>query len=262
MLSAILVTGLAFVAARQLGLVAGPWGGSGTASIELVLQVDGAGHARPSAEMDKALEAAREIIADRVEALGARTASVSRQGGNRILVRVVGIKDPAALRAVALTRGRVELRLVDLSATREQIESGRAPLGSEILPWSGAGGEQPDRIAVHRRVLVSDGMIEGARQGFDHTGAPAVTIALTDEGARRLAGVTTENVGKPLAFLLDDVVLWAPVITAPITGGEALIGGGFTVESAKQLAILVNSGALPIKLSVVEEKAPARARGD
>jgi preprotein translocase subunit SecD len=259
LLSALLVASLGLVAARRLGFVGGRSAGSGTASIELVLRADDADARRPRAEMDKALEVAREIIAHRLEALDARTASVSRQGANRILVRVAGIKDPAAVRTLVLARGRVEFRLLDLDVTLEQIESGRAPLGSEILSYSELSGVKSGRVAIHRRALVNDGMIKAARQDFDEAGAPAVSVMFTDKGARRFAQVTTENVGEPFAIVLDDVVLTAPVITEPITGGEAQIHGAFTFEKAKQLAALIDSGALPIRLSVVGEKAPARA---
>jgi preprotein translocase subunit SecD len=102
-------------------------------------------------------------------------------------------------------------------------------------------------------------MIKDARQVFDQADAPVVAITLTDEGARRLARVTSENVGKPLAFLVDGVVLSAPMITEPITAGMAQISGDFSVEIANRLAILIESGDLPIKLAVVEEKAPPRA---
>src|SRR5688572_18896011 len=95
LLGIIFLVGAGLIAARQLGIGWGARAGAGAASIELVLQADGGGPGSGRVDPDKALDNAREIIARRVEALGAREASVSRQGANRILVRVVGISDPA-----------------------------------------------------------------------------------------------------------------------------------------------------------------------
>lgn len=258
LLAILFLVGVGYVGARQLGFVRGA--GSGTESIALVLEADAADLASSRVGAGKALDEAREIIARRVDELGAREASVSRQGANRISVRVDGIKDPAAARSVILTTGRVELRLVDLLADPDAIKAGIAPVGSEILRYSGEAGAGPARIAVQRRAFVTSSMIKDARQNFDQDGNPVVAITLTDEGARRLARVTTENVGKPLAILFDDVVLSAPVINEPITGGMAQIQGGFSVESANQLAILIASGPLPLRFKVVEEKTAAPAR--
>lgn len=262
LLGIIILVGAALFAARQLGIGWGARAGTGAESIELVLQADGLDPGSKRVGADKALDNAREILARRVEAISAREASVSRQGANRIHVRVAGISDPAAVRALILAPGRFELRLVDLAADPEQIGSGLAPPGSEILPFSRVGGQGPDRIPVRRRVIVSSRMIEEAQQSFDRAGAPVVIITLNDEGARRLERVTRENVRNPIAFILDDVVLSAPMINEPVTGGSAQIGGAFSVESAKRLAMLINSGALPIKLAVVGEKALARAQSN
>lgn len=260
LLAIIFLVGLGYVAARQLGLVRGA--GSGTASIELVLEADAGDLGGSRAGADKALDDAREIIASRVDALDARETSVSRQGTNRIFVRVDGIKNPAAVRAMILATGRVELRQVDQDVAEDRIERGRAPPGSEILSYSAVEGEEPDRIAVHRRAVVTSNMIKDARQRFDESGTPVLAISLTAEGARQLARATTENVGKPLAFLLDDAVLSEPMIWEPITDGMVQFNADFTVESANDLALLINSGALPVRLKVVGEKIPARPRPD
>lgn len=260
LLSAILVAAFGFAVARQLGFVAGSWGGSGTASVELVLEADGAYRDISTDQMDKALEAAREIIAFRVDALRPRSASVSRSGATRIIVRVEGIKDPAAVRTLAITRGRAEFRLVDMTVRPKEIESGRVPLGSEVLPWAGAGGDKPDRIAVLRRAVITDSMIEAAQRTYDAKGAPAVQIKFTEEGARRFAQVTAEHVRGLLALVLDDVVLWVPAISEPINGGEVLVTGKLSFAETTEIATLIGSGALPLRLSVVEENAPAGAR--
>jgi preprotein translocase subunit SecD len=79
-------------------------------------------------------------------------------------------------------------------------------------------------------------------------------VRFDDTGTRRLARATRENVSRPLAIVLDDVVLSAPLILEPILGGEMQIAGGFTRESANQLAIVLRSGPLPVRLRVIEER--------
>ena len=81
-----------------------------------------------------------------------------------------------------------------------------------------------------------------------------LSLAGADLGGRRFAKLTTENAGKPFAIILDDKVLSAPNINEPIRGGTAQISGGFTVETANQLAISLRSGALPVDLAVIEER--------
>jgi preprotein translocase subunit SecD len=233
---------------------AGRWDARIVRGNRIVMHEDPASRARA---MGEALDAARQVIVHRIDALGAREASVVRQGPNRLLVRAVGIRDPAAVRALIVPTARLELRLVDLSATAEQLASGRAPAGSQILPYAADRGEEGARMAVQRRVLVSGDMIASARQVYDEQdGRPVINITFNDEGRRRFAQGTRENVGRQFAIVLDNVVIVAPNINEPILGGTAQISGAFTVESANRLAIWLGSGALPIRLAVIEERTP------
>ena len=95
-------------------------------------------------------------------------------------------------------------------------------------------------------------MIARARQTMDCYGdRPAVDVTFNEEGARRFGEATREHVGQPVAVVLDDVVLTTPRIDEPILGGTVRIGGNFTLESARQLAAWLGSGALPVRLVVV-----------
>lgn len=201
-----------------------------------------------------ALDAAREIVAHRIDALGVREAIVVRQGADRILVRAPGLRDAANIRALLGRRGRLEFRLVDAGATAEQLYEGRAPAGSQILPRPESG--RGARIAVSRESIVTGAMIAGAEEALDRwSGRPVVNVHFTAEGRRRFAEATRENVGRAFAIVLDDVVITAPIVHEPILGDTAQINGGFTVEAANRLAIWIGSGALPIKLDVIEAHA-------
>jgi len=208
------------------------------------------------AAISQAMTSAREVIDRRINSLGTREPTIIRQGDNRILVQVPGLQDPEQLKALIGRTARLEFKLVDLSVTPEQLASGRAPVGTQILPYAeGRGGAGAARIAVGRRPIITGDMISSARQGYDsNDGRPVVNIGFDSNGTRRFARVTQENVNKPFAIILDNVVLSAPNINEPILGGTAQISGSFTVESANELAISLQSGSLPVALRVVEER--------
>ncbi len=103
--------------------------------------------------------------------------------------------------------------------------------------------------------MISGDQLVEARQDFDQTsGMPVVSIRFNGAGATTFSRITRENVGKRFAMIVDGKILSAPSINEPINGGSAQISGGFTVESASTMAIALKSGALPVKLSVVEER--------
>jgi len=153
--------------------------------------------------VSSAMESARDVIDRRINALGTLEPTIIRQGSNRILVQVPGLQNPEALKQLIGRTARLEFRMVDENATPQQIQSGRAPIGSQILPLAQGG-----RIAVQRRAIITGDMISDARQAFDQQdGSPNVVLTFDSNGARRFAHTTQENVGKPFAIILDNVVL-------------------------------------------------------
>jgi len=203
------------------------------------------------AAIDQAMDVARDVIDRRINALGTLEPTIIRQGGNRIVVQVPGIEDPEALKRLIGRTARLEFRMVAEGVTPEQLQSGRGPVGTQILPTAEGG-----RLAVQRRAMISGDQIAGATQGFDQQdGSPNVIITFDSTGGRRFARVTQENVGKPFAIILDGVVISYPVIREPILGGQATVSGGnFTVQTANELAISLRSGRIPVELRVVEER--------
>jgi preprotein translocase subunit SecD len=114
-----------------------------------------------------------------------------------------------------------------------------------------AGG---GRIAVVRRAMVNGDQLVDAQQTFDENNQPVVSIRFDGRGSKAFARVTQQNVNKPFAIVLDDVVLSAPNIQEPILGGQANISGSFTVQTATDLAVQLRSGALPVDIKVIEER--------
>ncbi|WP_422061693.1 protein translocase subunit SecD [Sphingopyxis sp.] len=202
-----------------------------------------------------AMDTAREIIDKRVNALGTREPTIIRQGDDRIVVQVPGLQDPQQLKDLIGKTARLEFRMVDPNADPNEAAAGRAPVGSEIVPYAeGESAGAPYEI-LRRQVMISGEQLINAQQSYDQqSGQPVVTIRFDSGGSSTFAKVTAQNVGKRFAMVLDGKVLSAPSINEPILGGSAQISGSFTVASANNLAISLRSGALPVKMTVVEER--------
>jgi preprotein translocase subunit SecD len=204
------------------------------------------------AETEKAMDVATEVVRKRIDELGTREPTIIRQGDDRILVQVPGLEDPSALKALLGKTAKLEFKLVDQTATIEQLQSGRAPVGSQILPYPDNPARLPV-IAVKRRAILTGDELVKADQSYDQNNRPTVTIGFNASGGRKFARVTQDNTGKPFAIILDNQVISAPNINEAILGGSASISGNFTVDSANQLAIALRSGKLPIALKVIEQ---------
>src|SRR6186713_1425415 len=200
----------------------------------------------------QSVEQSIQIIERRVNELGTVEPLIQRQGADRILVQVPGLQDPTRLKELLGKTAKLDFRMVDVSIPAEQALQGRVPPDSEIL-YSSTQPRTP--YLVEKRILVSGGDLTDAQPGFDQrTSEPVVNFRFNTSGARKFAQVTQENVGKPFAIILDNKVLSAPVIREPILGGSGQISGSFTVDTANTLAVQLRSGALPTKLTIVEER--------
>ena len=203
--------------------------------------------------VDRAMADATEVVRRRIDELGTREPTIIRQGTNRIVVQVPGLQDPQALKDLIGKTAKLEFKLVDVNADPAALARGQAPAGSQILPYPNNPAGLPV-VAVKRSAFITGDMLADARQEFDpQTNAPQVSITFDAQGGRRFARTTQENVNKPFAIIVDNTVISAPNINEPILGGRAAINGGFTVESANQLAIALRSGKLPVDLRIVEE---------
>ena len=202
-----------------------------------------------------AMDSATEVVRKRIDALGTREPTIIRQGEDRIVVQVPGLKDPAALKALLEQTAKLEFKLVDTTADPTLVAQGIAPPGSELLPFANPAKDGTGRLAVKRYGGVKGDQLTGATpSNDDKTNEPVVIINFDQAGGKKFAKLTSENVGKPFAIILDGKVLSAPTIQEPILGGTARISGSFTAESAKQLSTNLVSGALPVDLKVVEER--------
>ncbi len=168
---------------------------------------------------DDVVAQAREAVDRRINALGVLEPVIAVQGEQRdeILIQLPGFTDVERARAILGRTARLEWRLVEAGVPGPPAVSGRD--------------------------------IRRARVARDDFGLPAVGFSLTPDGASRFAELTSQNVGKPLAIVLDDQVQSAPIIEGAITGGEGIIRGGFSMDEAINLALLLQAGALPVSMT-------------
>lgn len=201
----------------------------------------------------QAVDQSIEIIRRRVDELGTREPSITRQGRDRIVVQAPGESDPEQLKRVIGQTAKLTFQMLDESeGAALALQTGRAPPGSVILP-------QPDRpgeplLVVNRRALVSGENLVDAQVGFDQYGKPSIDFRFDGSGARRFGHATSANIGKRFAIVLDNKVISAPVIQTAITGGSGQITGDFGQEAAAELAGLLRAGALPAPLTVEEQR--------
>ncbi|MEX2009226.1 MAG: protein translocase subunit SecD [Dongiaceae bacterium] len=201
-----------------------------------------------------AVEQSIEIVRRRIDETGTREPTIQRQGSDRILVQLPGIKDPERIKALIGRTAKMTFHFVDSTVSLEQAQAGQLPPHLVALPSAETdrvGG--PGAYVVQKRVMVSGDNLTNAQATFQD-GQPVVSFRFDTVGARRFGDATRDNVGKLFAIVLDGKVISAPVIREAILGGSGIISGSFTVQAAQDLALLLRAGALPAPLTVLEER--------
>ena len=189
-----------------------------------------------------AVDQSIEIVRRRIDETGTKEPSILKRGSNRILVELPGLKNPERIKDLLGKTAELSFRLV----TKDTGE-----FGSEKLLIQGTDEE----ILVSKRIILSGENLIDAQPRYDNlNNQPIVAFSLDRLGSQRFGQVTSKNIGKRLAIILDDEAISAPVIKDSITGGNGTISGDFTFQSATDLALLLRSGALPTPLTVVEER--------
>ncbi|MDJ0977137.1 MAG: protein translocase subunit SecD [Erythrobacter sp.] len=207
------------------------------------------------AGVDEAMNSAVEVVRLRIDNLGTREPTIIRQGSNRIVVQVPGLEDPEGLKELLGETAVLEFKLVDKDALPTNVQAGIAPPGSEIYPFSDESDFAGASLAVERLGGIRGDNLTSASPGKDpRDNRDVVNITFDPQGATKFAKLSTENVGERFAIILDGKIISAPEFNEPILGGSAQISGNFTPESAKKLANQLDSGALPVELTVVEER--------
>jgi preprotein translocase subunit SecD len=189
----------------------------------------------------EAIEQAVETLRNRVDQFGVAEPLIQRSGENRIILQMPGVSDVNSVKKVVGSVAKLEFRLVP----------GARDTGGTTVTLKDQAG-QP--VTVEDPALMTGDAVDDARVDFDSQGQVEVALRMTSAGADDFARITSENIGRQLAIVLDGVVYSAPVIRSAITGGNASITGGFSTEEARRLKVVLKAGALPAPLTVLEER--------
>ncbi len=206
-----------------------------------------------------AVAQALETIRNRVDQFGVAEADIRRQGERRLLIQLPGIKDPERAKALVGRTAQLQFRMLDETGDLKKAEEGHPPPDSEVLYEKTFNRETGRTVRtpylVKKKTLMTGEFLKDARVSLDSQyGEPYVSLEFDRTGARLFERITSENVGKRLAIVLDDTVYSAPVIREKIAGGSAMIEGSFTDQEAKDLVIVLRAGALPAPVKVIEDR--------
>ena len=207
---------------------------------------------------DFTLEQSLETIRNRIDQFGVAEPIIQRQGDENIVVQLPGIQDPQRAKDLIGRTAVLEFKMLADVPDGDEIIAGKksSPPGTQIL-----NGVEVNRSTGRTRYLVqsqtlmtgdtiADALVRPATQ----LEGPYVAIELNARGAKLFDDLTERNVGKRMAIILDNTVYSAPVIRERISGGRASITGNFSVNDARDLAIVLRAGALPAPVNVIEER--------
>ncbi|MDA0241000.1 MAG: protein translocase subunit SecD [Proteobacteria bacterium] len=207
-------------------------------------------------ERESIMQTSMQIISVRIDELGTKEPTIQRQGTDRILVQVPGVDDPERLKEILGKTAKMTFHLVPEDQS-SAFGRGRVPAGTKLLPFKdGAGrdGAVPNILVRKRIELGGDSLVDSQPTIDQQSGQPVVSFRFDSRGAKKFGDITRKNVNRRFAIVLDNEVISAPNIREPILGGSGIITGGFTVQSAGDLALLLRAGALPAPLTILEER--------
>ncbi len=197
---------------------------------------------------DRTIQQSLEIIRRRVDEVGTREPSITRQGERRILIQVPGLGSADELKALIGTTAQLTFQPVVSRTTDANTQPGAR---QELLP---SLDEEGVWYILEQTPVVTGEELTNAQPSFDQNGRPAVSFQFNVSGARKFGEYTAANVGSPFAIVLDNEVISAPRINEAIPGGSGIITGNFSVEDSTELAILLRAGALPAEMTFLEER--------
>src|SRR5690349_10006969 len=210
-------------------------------------------------KIGRAIEQSLDIVGKRINAIGTTEPIIQRQGVDRILVQVPGLQDPSRLKDLLGQTAKLQFRL--LCDSQPTSATDRPPADCEALPDQ----KQPNQtfwVQTSSRATVDGEDLNDAQPAFDsRNNEPIVSFRFNQQGALKFGQLTRDNVGRPFAIVLDNKVVSAPRINEPILGGAGQISGRFSTQEATDLAIVLRSGALPARLTVVEERSVGPSLG-
>ncbi|MCF6201167.1 MAG: protein translocase subunit SecD [Hydrogenimonas sp.] len=210
-----------------------------------------------------AITQAVDTIRNRLDQFGLAEPTVAKQGKEKILVEVPGIKTPEQeqrIRELIAKAAHLQLMAIDeeRAANVDRMTPAEAAKYGDVI----LKGAQDGRKYLVKEIPILDGsMLTDARVGFDQNNQPVINFSLNSQGAKIFGEFTGKNVGKRLAVVLDNKVYSAPVIRERIGGGSGQISGGFSVKEAHDVAIALRSGALLAPVFMEEKRSVGPSLG-
>ena len=196
------------------------------------------------------IEKSIEIVRRRVDETGTREPLIQMQGKDRILLQVPGLQNPAELKKLLGKTAKMTFHLMN-NDDPFAVSTKFGGSDEMILPDIDPASRQ--QYLVKKNVELGGDMLVDARATFDQAQS-VVSFKFNSVGGKKFAQITSENIGRPFAVVLDGKVITAPRINSAILGGSGIITGNFTTQEANELGLLLRSGALPAPLTIVEER--------
>ena len=209
---------------------------------------------------ENAVDQGLETIRNRVDEFGVAEPTIQRQGARRILIQLPGVTDTKRAKDLIGKTALLEFKLVDDENNLQDALAGNMPEGDEILYQrqviKETGEETKTPYLLKKQSVLTGDSLLTAKVSIDRSNMsePYVSITFNKLGARRFRDITRQNVRKRLAIVLDKNVYSAPVIQEEIAGGQAQITGRFSMEEARDLAIVLRAGTLPAPVIILEER--------
>ncbi len=196
-----------------------------------------------------------EILRNRIDALGVAEPLIQKEGEKWIVIQLPGIRDPERAIKIVGQTALLQFKMLDdtqrmsdmLDAEGNSIAA-KVPAGYEILK-----GREGEYYLVEEKQLLTGAHLVDAKVQMDGYGRPIVAFKFDPEGGRIFAAVTGDNVNRRLAIILDNTIYSAPVIKQRIGGGQGIIEGNFTLQDAKDLALVLRAGALPVPVKIISK---------
>ncbi|WHQ47149.1 MAG: protein translocase subunit SecD [Candidatus Midichloria sp.] len=192
-----------------------------------------------------------EIIRRRIDESGTKEIDLQRQGDNYILLQVPGLNNPGEIKRLLGRTAKLSLHIVADGVMIDNLV--KSPIRSNLKVLEIVDNKQKHKVVLYYRPIITGEMLIDAQVSFNQD-MPVVSFKLNNVGAKIFGDVSSKNIGKAIAIVLDDKILSIPVIREPILGGNGIISGNFSVASANELALLLRAGALPAPLKVAEER--------
>ncbi|MBU2595477.1 protein translocase subunit SecD [Patescibacteria group bacterium] len=228
----------------------------GREKLRLGLDLQGGSHLVYTADLSKiedkdknqAVSSVIEVIRRRIDALGVSEPIIQQtkiSGEDAVIVELPGVTDIEQAK-----------NLVGKTAQLEFYE--QAAEGEE--PSAAASGFKP--TGLNGSHLTKAEVQFGGDSSGQYGGSPEISLSFTSDGAKLFKEITSRNISKPVAIVLDNEVISAPTVQSVIENGQAVITGKFTIQEAKDLSIQLNAGALPVPINLVEERTVGATLGN